>query len=350
MSSAHQDQKINLVRTFQSSSKYPAIRMRRNRKTQWSRDLTSENALSIKDLIWPVFVREGENIEEPVPSMPGVMRYSIDRLIEAVRSAKELGIPAIAIFPYIPSQLRDAIGTVATQPNNLVCQAIEKVKAAHPEIGIQCDVALDPFTSHGHDGLLGDDGQILNDETIEILCQQALIQAKAGCDIISPSDMMDGRVGAIRNALDTQNFTDVQIMSYAAKYSSGFYGPFRDALGSNNTLASASKSTYQMDSRNTDEALREIELDISEGADMIMVKPGLAYLDIIYRAKQAFGMPTFGYQVSGEYSMIKAASLNGWLENDQCMMESLIAFKRAGANGILTYFAIEAAKLLTAGK
>ena len=348
MSSAHN--KTNLAKTGQSGPKYPETRMRRNRKTRWSRDLTSENSLSTKDLIWPVFVCEGVNLEETIASMPGVVRYSVDRLIVAVGEAKELGIPVIALFPYIPSHLRDATGSVATQPDNIVCKAIEKLKAIHPEIGIQCDVALDPFTSHGHDGLLGRDGEILNDETIEVLCQQALVQAKAGCDIISPSDMMDGRVGAIRNALDAHNFTDVQIMSYAAKYSSGFYGPFRDALGSNDKLQGASKSTYQMDPRNTDEALREIELDISEGADMIMVKPGLPYLDIIYRTKRVFGIPTFGYQVSGEYSMIKAASLNGWIENDRCMMESLIAFKRAGANGVLTYFAIEAAKLLISEK
>tara|TARA_Y100000588_G_scaffold391280_1_gene499430 strand:+ start:1973 stop:2854 length:882 start_codon:yes stop_codon:yes gene_type:complete len=291
-------------------------------------------------------VRDGNGIEEPVESMPGVFRYSIDRLLEAVGSAESLGIPVVALFPCITADKKNPEGSVAIQPDNLICRAIDKVKTKYPDIGVQCDVALDPFTSHGHDGLLGEDGTILNDETVETLCRQALVQSEAGCDIISPSDMMDGRVGSIRKILDQNNFQSVQIMSYAAKYSSGFYGPFREALGSDITLASASKSTYQMDPRNGDEAMREVELDIAEGADMIMIKPGLPYLDIISRVKTKFGVPTFAYQVSGEYSMIKAAVLNGWLDNDRCMMESLTAFKRAGANGVLTYFAVEAAKLL----
>ena len=312
----------------QAGPAFPLTRLRRNRKTKWTRDLTKENFLSPQDLIWPVFVQEGENLEQHVPSMPGVVRYSSDRLVDAVAEAADLGISAVAIFPYLNPDLRDSIGSMATKSDNLVCRAIERVKAQNLNIGIQCDVALDPFTSHGHDGLLNSDGQILNDETVKILCEQALVQANAGCDIISPSDMMDGRVGEIRRALDKNNFDDVQIMSYSAKYASSFYGPFRDALGSTGTLSRGSKATYQMDPRNSDEAMREIALDI------------------IYRTKQKFGIPTYGYQVSGEYSMIKAAANNDWINLDGCMIESLIAFKRAGANGILTYFALEAARLL----
>ena len=330
----------------QAGPAFPMTRLRRNRKTKWARGLTKENLLSPEDLIWPVFVQEGENLEEHVTSMPGVVRYSIDRLIDAIAEAADLGISAVAIFPYLQPELKDPIGSMATESDNLVCRAIEKVKAQNLNIGIQCDVALDPFTSHGHDGLLNSDGQILNDETVTVLCEQAVVQANAGCDIISPSDMMDGRVGEIRRALDKNNFNDVQIMSYSAKYASSFYGPFRDALGSTATLAKGSKATYQMDPRNSDEAMREIALDIAEGADMIMIKPGLPYLDIIYRTKKQFGIPTYGYQVSGEYSMIKAAANNDWINHDSCMIESLIAFKRAGANGILTYFALDAARLL----
>ena len=330
----------------QAGPAFPMTRLRRNRKTKWARGLTKENLLSPEDFIWPVFVQEGENLEEHVTSMPGVVRYSIDRLIDAIAEAADLGISAVAIFPYLQQELKDPIGSMATKSDNLVCRAIEKVKAQNLNIGIQCDVALDPFTSHGHDGLLNSNGQILNDETVTVLCEQAVVQANAGCDIISPSDMMDGRVGEIRRALDKNNFNDVQIMSYSAKYASSFYGPFRDALGSNATLAKGSKATYQMDPRNSDEAMREIALDIAEGADMIMIKPGLPYLDIIYRTKKQFGIPTYGYQVSGEYSMIKAAANNDWINHDSCMIESLIAFKRAGANGILTYFALDAARLL----
>ena len=337
---------INMSRPNQAGPAFPQTRLRRNRKTQWARDLTKESSLSPCDFIWPIFVREGENIKEDVTSMPGVVRYSIDRLVEAVAEAESLGISAVAIFPYLQPELKDSVGSVATQPDNLICRAIEKLKAENLNIGIQCDVALDPFTSHGHDGLLSPNGQIMNDETVELLCKQALVQARAGCDIISPSDMMDGRVGEIRRALDKNNFGNIQITSYAAKYASGFYGPFRDALGSTSMLSNFSKATYQLDPRNSDEAMREIALDIAEGADMIMVKPGLPYLDIIYRAKKQFGIPIFGYQVSGEYAMIKAAANNQWLEHDGCMMESLIAFKRAGASGILTYFALDAARFL----
>ena len=330
----------------QAGPAFPMTRLRRNRKTKWARNLTKENFLSPEDLIWPVFVQEGENLKENVTSMPGVVRYSSDRLVDAVAEAADLGISAVAIFPYLHSDLKDPFGSMATKSDNLVCRAIEKVKSQNLNIGIQCDVALDPFTSHGHDGILNSDGQILNDETVKVLCEQAVVQANAGCDIISPSDMMDGRVGAIRRELDKNSFNDVQIMSYSAKYASSFYGPFRDALGSTATLAENSKATYQMDPRNSDEAMREIALDIAEGADMIMIKPGLPYLDIIYRTKQQFGIPTYGYQVSGEYSMIKAAANNDWINHDSCMIESLMAFKRAGANGILTYFAIDAARLL----
>lgn len=328
---------------------FPTTRMRRNRRTDWSRRLTQENVLTPGDLIWPVFVREGDNVREPVSAMPDVVRYSCDTLIDAVGEAKELGIPVIALFPFIEPNLKDPQGSISTQENNLVCRAIDAVKTAHPEIGVQCDVALDPFTSHGHDGLLNDEGQVLNDDTIDVLCHQALIQADSGCDIISPSDMMDGRIGAIRNALDKHGFEHVQLMAYSAKYASGFYGPFREAVGSASTLGSASKATYQMNPANGEEALREVALDIAEGADMVMVKPGLPYLDVVRRVKDEFGIPTFAYQVSGEYAMIQAAALNDWLDGEKCMMESLIAFKRAGADGVLSYFSVAAAKILKQG-
>ncbi len=327
---------------------FPTTRMRRNRRNHWSRRLIQENRLSIDDFIWPIFIRDGNNLKEPVDSMPKVYRYSCDTLLEAVNEAVELGIPAIAIFPFIEPNLKDSSGSLAIKENNFVCRAINIIKSEFPNLGIQCDVALDPFTNHGHDGLLDEDGHILNDETVSVLCQQALIQAEAGCDIISPSDMMDGRIGSIRKELDKHHFENVQIMAYSAKYASGFYGPFRDAIGSASTLGTASKETYQMDPANSDESLREVYLDISEGADMIMVKPGLPYLDIIYRVKNRFGMPTYGYQVSGEYSMLMAAAQNGWIEEEKCVMESLTAFKRAGADGILTYFALTAARLLKA--
>ena len=317
-------------------------RMRRNRRSEWARRMVRENTLTTDDLIWPLFIVEGNRT--PVASMPGVERLSIDDAVRAAEQAAKLTIPCIALFPYTNPQLRDEDGSEALNPDNLVCRAIRAIKKEVPELGLLCDVALDPFTSHGHDGLLRD-GVILNDETVAVLVNQALVQAEAGCDIIAPSDMMDGRVGAIRNALDAAGFTDVSIMSYAAKYASAFYGPFRDAVGSNATLT-GDKRTYQMDFGNSAEALREVELDIAEGADMIMVKPGLPYLDILQRVKDAFGMPTFAYQVSGEYSMIMAAAQNGWLDGEKAMMESLTAFKRAGADGVLTYFAPRVAEKL----
>jgi porphobilinogen synthase len=326
---------------------YPRTRMRRNRKADWSRRMVAESTLSADDLIWPVFVIEGQNQNDPVASMPGVSRLTIDRLVEAAATARDLGIPAIAVFPVVDPDSRSDDGAEAVNPDNLVCRAVRAVKDACPDIGIMCDVALDPFTSHGHDGLVRGD-VILNDETIAVLCQQALVQAAAGCDIIAPSDMMDGRVGAIRDALDDVGRQDVSIMAYAAKYASGFYGPFRDALGSANRLK-GDKRTYQMDPANTDEALREVALDLEEGADMVMVKPGMPYLDIVRRVHERFGVPTFAYQVSGEYAMLKAAAQNGWLEEDRVVLESLLGFKRAGAAGILTYYAVDAARMIREG-
>ena len=324
-----------------------SVRMRRNRRGEWARRMVREHVLTTDDLIWPLFVMDGANARTPVPSMPGVERLSVDEVArEAVRAAR-LKIPCIALFPYTDPKLRDETGSEALNPDNLVCRAIRAIKNEVPEIGVLCDVALDPFTSHGHDGLLRD-GVILNDETVAVLVKQALVQAEAGCDIIAPSDMMDGRVGAIRKTLDAAKFTDVSIMSYAAKYASAFYGPFRDAVGSAKTLT-GDKRTYQMDFGNSDEALREVALDIEEGADMIMVKPGLPYLDIAQRVKEIFGMPTFAYQVSGEYAMIMAAAQNGWLDGERAMIESLTAFKRAGCDGVLTYFAPRVAQKLKAG-
>jgi porphobilinogen synthase len=300
--------------------------------------------LTRDDLIWPLFLVDGSNVRIPVASMPGIERVSIDQALRDAERGAKLAIPCIALFPYTDPELRDPDGSEALNPDNLVCRAIRAIKQELPEIGILCDVALDPYTSHGHDGLLRD-GIILNDETVEVLVKQALIEAEAGCDIIAPSDMMDGRVGAIRTALDQAEFADVSIMAYAAKYASAFYGPFRDAVGSSATL-SGDKRTYQMDPCNTDEALREVELDILEGADMVMVKPGMPYLDILRRVKDAFGIPTFAYQVSGEYAMIMAAAQNGWLDGEKAMLESLIAFKRAGASGVLTYFAPRVAQMI----
>ncbi len=319
-------------------------RMRRNRRSDWARRLVREHTLTTDDLIWPLFLLDGHNKRTAVASMPGVERLSVDQAVREAERAARLTIPCIALFPYTDPGLRDEAGSEALNPDNLVCSAIRAIKKEVPEVGILCDVALDPFTSHGHDGLLRD-GEIVNDETVEVLVKQALVQAQAGCDIIAPSDMMDGRVGAIRKALDAANFTDVSIMAYAAKYASAFYGPFRDAVGSAKTLT-GDKRTYQMDPANTDEALREVALDIEEGADMIMVKPGLPYLDIVARVKETFTMPTFAYQVSGEYAMLMAAAQNGWLDGERAMMESLIAFKRAGADGVLTYFAPQAAAKL----
>ncbi len=319
-----------------------AIRPRRNRRAEWARRMVREHVLTTDDLIWPLFVTDGRRA--PVASMPGIERLSVDDIVREAERAATLTIPCIALFPYTDPNLRDEDGSEALNADNLVCRAIRAIKKEVPEVGVLCDVALDPYTSHGHDGLLRD-GVILNDETVAVLVKQALVQAEAGCDIIAPSDMMDGRVGAIRRGLDAAGFQDVQIMSYAAKYASAFYGPFRDAVGSSATLI-GDKRTYQMDSGNSDEALREVELDIAEGADMVMVKPGLPYLDIVRRVKDAFGMPTFAYQVSGEYAMLMAAAGNGWLDGDKAMMECLVAFKRAGADGVLTYFAPRAAETL----
>jgi len=321
--------------------------MRRNRGDSWTRRLVAENRLSVDDLIWPIFVAEGKNARIPVASMPGVERLSVDLLGEAVGAAKDLGIPAIALFPHVEGSLKASDCHEAFNPDNLVCRAVREVKAMHPDIGVICDVALDPFNADGHDGLVRD-GVILNDETLEVLVRQALVQAEAGCDILAPSDMMDGRVGAIRDALDDANLEAVRIMAYSAKYASAFYGPFRDAVGSSGALR-GDKKTYQRDPANSDEALREVALDIDEGADMVMVKPGLPYLDIVARVKEAFGMPTFVYNVSGEYAMLKAAAANGWLDYDRVLMETLLAFKRAGADGILTYAALEAATCLRQG-
>lgn len=322
------------------------VRPRRNRKAEWSRRMVRENVLTTDDLIWPLFLIDGTNKREQIASMPGVDRLSVDQAVREAERAMKLTIPCIALFPYTDPALRDEEGSEATNPNNLVCQAVRAIKKEFPEIGILCDVALDPFTSHGHDGLISN-GRILNDETVAVLVRQALVQAEAGCDIIAPSDMMDGRVAAIREGLDRSGLLDVQIMAYAAKYASAFYGPFRDAIGSAKTLT-GDKRTYQMDSANTDEALREVELDIAEGADMVMVKPGMPYLDVVRRVKDTFAMPTFAYQVSGEYAMIAAAANNGWLDGERAMMESLLAFKRAGADGVLSYFAPKAAEKLRA--
>ena len=323
------------------------IRMRRNRRADWARRMVRENVLTADDLIWPVFVMDGDKARQPVASMPGVERLSVDEVARAAVRAAELKIPCIALFPYTNPSLRDETGSEALNPDNLVCRAIRAIKKEVPDIGVLCDVALDPFTSHGHDGLMKD-GVILNDETVAVLVKQALVQVEAGCDIIAPSDMMDGRVGAIRKALDLTGHTDNSIMAYAAKYASAFYGPFRDAVGSAKTLT-GDKRTYQMDPGNSDEAMREVALDIEEGADMIMVKPGMPYLDICRRVKETFGMPTFAYQVSGEYAMIMAAAQNGWLDGERAITESLIAFKRAGCDGILTYFAPRVAEQLIKG-
>ena len=328
-----------------SSNNFPRIRMRRNRMSNFSRRLISENNISLDDLIYPIFITYGSNVKEEVVSMPGIYRYSLDLLHKEIEYISSLFIPAIAFFPKVQNELKTSDGKEALNKNNLICKAIEISKKVNPKLGVICDVALDPYTDHGHDGVIINN-QIDNDETLSILCKQALVQAEAGCDIIAPSDMMDGRVGFIRDALDKNGFTNVQIMSYAAKYASAFYGPFRDAVGSNLSLLKKSKKSYQMDPANSDEALKEIALDMSEGADMIIVKPGMPYLDIIFRVKQEFKIPTFAYQVSGEYSMIKNAIEKGWFEEDKIIFESLIAFKRAGCNGIITYFAPYIAKKL----
>ena len=323
---------------------FPATRLRRNRRSDWSRRLVRENALSTDDFIWPIFIIDGERKRTPVQAMPGVERLSIDLAVKAAEEASTLGIPAVALFPNTEPSLRDEMASEAVNPANLVCRAVRAIKDAVPDIGIICDVALDPYTSHGHDGILVD-GEVHNDRTIEVLVAQALVQAEAGCDILAPSDMMDGRIGAIRSALEENGFAKTLILAYAAKYASAFYGPFRDAVGSGAKLK-GDKLGYQMDPANGSEALREVALDIAEGADMVMVKPGLAYLDIVWRVKEAFYVPTFVYQTSGEYAMIVAAAERGWLDRDRVLMESLMACKRAGADAVFTYFALAAARLL----
>ena len=328
--------------------RYPTTRMRRNRRDDWNRRLVAENQLGAGDLIWPVFVHDGPESRIEIETFPGVYRLSIPRLVDEVGRAVELGIPLVAIFPVIPIGLKTGEAEEAYNPDNLVCRAVSAVKAAHDGIGVMCDVALDPFTSHGHDGLLRD-GYIVNDETVEVLVRQALVQVEAGCDVIAPSDMMDGRVGAIRKTLDEAGHDETRILAYAAKYASALYGPFRDAVGSAPNLGGGDKKTYQIDPANGDEALREVALDIAEGADMVMVKPGMPYLDIVRRVKDAFGMPTYAYQVSGEYAMLKAAAAAGWVDDDRIFLECLLSFKRAGADGILTYAAVEVAERLARG-
>ncbi|UXX83858.1 porphobilinogen synthase [Roseovarius pelagicus] len=325
---------------------FPVTRLRRTRRTPGLRALVAENTLSVGDLIWPVFVRSGDNIEEPIPSMPGVVRRSVDRVVEAAREAADLGIPAICLFPYTDAAGRTADCAEAWNPDNLSNRATRAIKSAVPQIAVMTDVALDPYSDTGHDGFVRN-GDIVNDETVEALVKQALAQAEAGVDIIGPSDMMDGRIGAIRTALEDAGHNDIVLLSYAAKYASAFYGPFRDAVGASGALK-GDKRTYQMDAANADEAMRLIERDLSEGADMVMVKPGMPYLDICRRAKDMFGAPTLAYQVSGEYAMIMAAAQNGWIDGDRAMAESLMAFKRAGCDGILTYFAPAMARLLSA--
>lgn len=327
---------------------FPAARLRRLRRSDWTRRLVAENSLSANDLIWPIFVHDAtKNV--PIPSMPGVERLSIDAAVAAAREAEQLGIPAIALFPATDPKLKSEDGREALNPDNVVCRTVRAVKAATTNLGILCDVALDPYTSHGHDGLLRN-GEILNDETVEMLVQQALVQVRAGCDITAPSDMMDGRIGAIRQAFEREGLRHAQIMAYAAKYASAFYGPFRDAVGSSVNLGLGDKRTYQMNPANGDEALREVALDIAEGADMVMVKPGMPYLDICWRVKDTFGLPTFAYQVSGEYAMLTGAAERGWLDRTKVAWESLLSFKRAGCDGVLTYFARDVARMIAEEK
>lgn len=325
---------------------FPAIRPRRMRNDAFSRALMQENIITPADLIYPVFITPGTKHREPVPSMPGVERISVDVLMSVAEECCKLGIPAIALFPVLPAELKTPDGIEAINPEGLIPRAVYELKKRFPELGVLTDVALDPFTSHGQDGLIDSDGYVLNDETCEMLVRQALTQAQAGVDIVAPSDMMDGRIGLIRQALEEKQFIHTRIMAYSAKYASAFYGPFRDAVGSAANLGKSSKVTYQMDPANSDEALREVALDLAEGADMVMVKPGMPYLDVVRRVKDEFKVPTFAYQVSGEYAMIKAAAQHGWLDHDKVMLEAMLAFKRAGADGVLTYFARDIAKLL----
>jgi porphobilinogen synthase len=325
---------------------FPAGRPRRLRRDSFTRNLVRENSLTAHDLIYPVFVLDGKQRREGIASMPGVERLSLDLLLPVAEECAKLGIPVMALFPVVDASLKTWDGKEATNPDGLVPRVVRELKKRFPELGVMTDVALDPFTTHGQDGLPDDNGYILNDETVEVLARQALCQAEAGVDIVAPSDMMDGRIAVIRQALEAKKLIHTRIMAYSAKYASAFYGPFRDAVGSSGNLGKADKKVYQMDPGNTDEALREVAMDIAEGADMVMVKPGMPYLDVVRRVKDEFGVPTFAYQVSGEYAMLKAASINGWLDHDAVMMESLLAFKRAGADGVLTYFAIAAARLL----
>ncbi|WP_341910426.1 porphobilinogen synthase [Ferrovibrio terrae] len=327
---------------------FPASRPRRLRRSDWTRRLVAENNLSANDLIWPIFVHDAK-ANAAIPSMPGVERLTIDNAVLAAKEAEALGIPAIALFPATDPKLKTDDGREALNPDNTVCRTVRAVKSATKNLGILCDVALDPYTSHGHDGLLKD-GEILNDETVELLVQQALVQVRAGCDITAPSDMMDGRIGAIRKAFEREGFRNAQLMAYAAKYASAFYGPFRDAVGSSVNLGLGDKRTYQMNPANGDEALREVALDIAEGADMVMVKPGMPYLDICWRVKDTFGLPTFAYQVSGEYAMLAGAAERGWLDRAKVAWESLLSFKRAGCDGVLTYFARDIARMIAEGK
>lgn len=327
-------------------SGFPVVRMRRMRRDDFSRRLMREHALSVNDLIWPVFVLDGKDRCEPVPSMPGVERLSLDRLLPQAERCVEAGIPVLALFPSIDVALKTPGAEEACNPNGLVPHVVRELKKAFPELGIMTDIALDPYTSHGQDGLIDQQGYVLNEETVEVLARQALVHAAAGADIVAPSDMMDGRIGVIRRQLDERGFEQTRIMAYAAKYASSFYAPFRDAVGSAANLGRSSKETYQMDPANGNEALREVALDLQEGADMVMVKPGLPYLDIVWRVKERFGAPTFAYQVSGEYAMLKAAAANGWIDERKCVMEALLAFKRAGADGVLTYFALQVADWL----
>lgn len=332
--------------SFLSQADFPAARPRRNRRDDFTRRLVREHALTVDDLIYPVFITEGQGVKQPVPSMPGVERHSIDTLLPVAEQCVELGIPVLSLFPAIESGLKTPDGIEAANPDGLVPRAVRELKSRFPELGILTDVALDPYTSHGQDGVIDQDGYVLNEPTVEILVRQALVQAEAGVDIVAPSDMMDGRVGALRQALEAAQHIHTRIMAYSAKYASAFYGPFRDAVGSAANLGKSNKATYQMDPANRAEALREVAADLREGADMVMVKPGMPYLDVLRDVKQAFGVPTFAYQVSGEYAMLKAAAANGWLDHDKVVLESLLAFKRAGGDGVLTYFAIEAAQLL----
>lgn len=325
---------------------FPATRLRRNRRSEFSRRLVRENTLTAADLIWPVFITEGDNRREAIPSMPGVERLSIDQLLIEAEQASELGIPAVVLFPVVDADKKSLDAAEAWSDDGLVQRAVRALKVGVPDIGVITDVALDPYTSHGQDGLIDEDGYVMNDETVEALVQQALSHAAAGADIVSPSDMMDGRIGAIRDALEGNGYSNTAILSYAAKYASSFYGPFRDAVGSAANLGKADKKQYQMDPANSDEALREVEHDLEEGADMVMVKPGMPYLDIVTRVKETFGVPTLAYQVSGEYAMLKAASQNGWLEEEAVVMEALMCFKRAGCDAILTYYAKQVAQHL----